>query len=102
MYAVIQAGSRQFKVAVGQELVIDCLPGQAGDIVTFDKVLMVGGDQIRFGAPTVQGASVQATIKAQKKGDKVIIFKYKRRKNYKRTRGHRQPLTVLEVKDITV
>jgi large subunit ribosomal protein L21 len=100
MYAVIQTGSRQFKVAVGQELIIDSLPGQAGDSVTFDKVLMVGGDQVKFGAPHVAGATVLATIKEQKKGDKVIIFKYKRRKNYKRTRGHRQPLTVLEVKDI--
>lgn len=101
MYAVIKAGSRQFKVSVGEQLVLDSVAGNAGDSVTFDNVLMVGGENPRFGSPTVAGASVKAVIVEQAKGDKVTIFKYKRRKNYKRTRGHRQPITVLEVKSIS-
>jgi large subunit ribosomal protein L21 len=101
MYAVIKAGTRQFKVAVGQQLVLDRVSGNAGDSVTFGDVLMLGGDQPRFGSPTVAGASVQAVILKQEKADKITVFKYKRRKNYKRTRGHRQPITVLEVKSIS-
>jgi large subunit ribosomal protein L21 len=61
---------------------------------------MVGGETVKVGAPTVAGASVEATIKSQGKGEKVTVFKYKRRKNYKRTQGHRQPITVLEIKAI--
>jgi large subunit ribosomal protein L21 len=97
MYAVIQAGSRQFKVTEGQTLTIDRVPGNAGDTFKFEKVLMVGGDKIALGSPTLKGAVVEATIKSQTKGEKVTIFKYLRRKNYKRTRGHRQPVTVLEI-----
>lgn len=100
MYAVIQAGSRQFKVSEGQTLIIDRVPGNAGDTYTFDKVLMVGGGKTLVGAPTVAGATVSATIKSQARGEKVTIFKYKRRKNYKRTQGHRQPITVLEIGSI--
>ena len=102
MYAVIEAGSRQFKVTQGQTLIIDRVPGNAGDTYTFSDVLMIGGATPKFGAPTVAGASVTATIKSHTKGDKVTIFKYKRRKNYKRTAGHRQPLTVLEIGSIKV
>jgi len=97
MYAVIVAGSRQFKVEQGQTLTIDRVPGNVGDKYTFSQVLMIGGDAVKVGAPTVAGASVEATIKSQGKGEKVTIFKYKRRKNYKRTTGHRQPITVLEI-----
>jgi large subunit ribosomal protein L21 len=98
MYAVILAGSRQFKVTEGQTLTIDRVPGNAGDKYTFSQVLLVGGDAgTKIGAPTLAGATVEATIKTQGKGEKVTIFKYKRRKNYKRTTGHRQPITVLEI-----
>ncbi|MCX6108916.1 MAG: 50S ribosomal protein L21 [Proteobacteria bacterium] len=97
MYAVIRAGSRQFKVAQGETLTIDRVPGNVGDKFTFDQVLLVGGSTIKVGAPTVAGASVSATIKSQEKADKITVFKYKRRKNYKRTYGHRQPITVLEI-----
>jgi large subunit ribosomal protein L21 len=100
MYAVIEAGSRQFKVAVGETLTIDRVPGNAGDQYTFKNVLFVGGDKTVVGAPLVSGASVTATIKSQTKGEKVTIFKYKRRKAYKRTQGHRQPITVLEINKI--
>ncbi len=102
MYAVIVAGSRQFKVQQGETLTIDRVPGNAGEKYTFDKVLMIGGDKTVLGSPTVAGAFVEATIKTQMKDDKITIFKYKRRKNYKRTQGHRQPITVLEIGQIKV
>ena len=98
MYAVIVAGSRQFKVTQGQSLTLDRLPGNVGDQVTFDQVLLVGGNGgTKVGKPTLTGATVEAVIKSQGKGDKITVFKYKRRKNYKRTHGHRQPQTVIEV-----
>ena len=102
MYAVITAGSRQFKVAEGQTLQIDRVAGNVGDKFTFSSVLMIGGDKLQLGAPTVAGASVTATIKSQGKDAKITIFKYKRRKNYKRTYGHRQPITVLEINTINL
>jgi large subunit ribosomal protein L21 len=102
MYAVVQAGARQFKVTEGQTLVIDRIPGEAGAAYTFDKVLMVGGSSPKVGVPTVAGAKVAATIKSHQLGEKLIIFKYKRRKSYKRRQGHRQPQTVLEIGKITV
>ena len=100
MYAVISAGSRQFKVAEGEKLQIDRVPGNVGDKYTFSSVLMLGGGTLVLGKPTVAGATVTATIMSQGKGEKIRIFKYKRRKNYKRTTGHRQPITVLEINKI--
>ena len=100
MYAVIDTGSRQFKVAEGQTLVIDRVPGNAGEKFTFKDVLMIGGSKTVIGAPKVAGATVEATIKEHTRGDKILVFKYKRRKNYKRTQGHRQPQTVLEINKI--
>jgi large subunit ribosomal protein L21 len=100
MYAVIKAGSRQFKVSEGETLVIDRIPGNEGDKFTFNTVLMVGGASPRIGSPTVAGATVEATIKSQTRGEKITVFKYKRRKNYKRTYGHRQPLSVLTINSI--
>ncbi len=100
MYAVIEAGSRQFKVTEGQTLQLDRVPGNVGDKHTFSSVLMLGGAKMVLGKPTVAGATVTATIMSQGKGEKIRIFKYKRRKNYKRTTGHRQPITVLEINKI--
>lgn len=97
MYAVIKAGGHQYRVKEGDVLQIDKLEGQAGDKVTFDKVLMVGGAKTTIGAPLVAGASVDATIKEQLRAPKIIVFKYKRRKNYKRTKGHKQPITTVEI-----
>jgi large subunit ribosomal protein L21 len=102
MYAVIKAGSRQFKVTEGQTLTIDRVPGKEGETYTFNQVLMVGGDKVKVGTPTLAGASVAATIKSQTKDAKVTTFRYKRRKNYKRTVGHRQPITILEIGKIKV
>lgn len=100
MYAVVTAGSRQFKVQEGETLVLDRLPGNAGETFTFTKVLMIGGEKTVLGAPLVAGATVEATIKSHSLDDKIMIFKYKRRKNYKRSFGHRQPITTLEIKKI--
>src|SRR5690606_10203783 len=102
MYAVIRAGSRQFKVAEGDTLQVDRIAGNAGDKVKFDQVLMVGGKNIKIGSPMVSGAVVEATIESQGKGEKIRVFKYKRRKNYKVTQGHRQPITTLKIGKITV
>ena len=100
MYAVIKAGGHQYKVSQGDQVKIDLVDGKAGDKITFDQVLMVGGDKPVVGAPLVSGASVEAVIKEQTRDPKVIVFKYKRRKNYKRTKGHKQPVTVVEISKI--
>jgi large subunit ribosomal protein L21 len=100
MYAVVTAGSRQFKVKEGETLVLDRVPGSAGEKFTFKDVLMIGGSKTVLGAPTVSGASVEATIKSHGLADKILVFKYKRRKNYKRSYGHRQPISVLEITKI--
>ena len=99
MNAVIKAGGHQYRVAEGQQLDIQKIPGNEGDEVTFDQVLSIGSD--KFGSPLLYGAKVQATIKKQFRDDKVLVFKYIRRKNSKRLRGHRQPLTKIEIKQIS-
>lgn len=97
MYAVIKAGGHQYRVQEGDQITVDLCPGKEGDKITLDQVLMVGGDKPQVGAPFIKGATVEATIKGHQKNDKVLIFKYKRRKNYKKTQGHRQPVTVLTI-----
>ena len=100
MYAVINAGAHQYTVKEGDVLTIDKIEGSAGDKVTFDKVMLVGGNAPKIGAPLVAGASVEATIEDQTRNPKIIVFKYKRRKNYKKKRGHKQPVTVVKVSKI--
>lgn len=97
MFAVIKTGGKQYKVAKNDVIVVEKLPGEAGSTITLDEVLMVG-DQI--GAPVVAGAAVTATVVEQTRGDKVIVFKKKRRQTYRRKNGHRQDLTVLRITDI--
>jgi large subunit ribosomal protein L21 len=102
MYAVIKTGGKQYKVAQGDRLRIEKLPAGVGDTVTFDEVLLIGGvDALKIGAPLVAGASVQAKIIAQDRAKKIIVFKFRRRKNYRRKNGHRQPFTALEITGIT-
>lgn len=101
MYAVIRTGGKQYRVSEGQTLRVEKLPGGAGDKVTFSEVLLVGGDTTKIGQPLVSGASVSAEIKAQDKGPKIVIFKFRRRKNYRRKTGHRQPYTELKITGIT-
>lgn len=100
MYAVIKAGGHQYRVTKGEVLEIDRLEGQEGDAVTFDKVMMLGGETIKVGSPLIEGARVEAVIKEQKRAPKIIVFKKKRRQGYKRKRGHKQPLTLVEITGI--
>ena len=102
MYAVIKTGGKQYRVAAGDVIKVEKLEGEVGNSVAFDQVLMVGGDEARIGTPTVDGATVTAEVLEQGKGDKVLIFKKKRRQKYRRTRGHRQHQTVLRISDINV
>lgn len=101
MYAVIRTGGKQYRVSEGQTLRVEKLPGSAGDKVTFGEVLLVGGDTPKIGQPLVAGASVSAEIKAQDRGPKIVIFKFRRRKNYRRKTGHRQPYTELKITGIS-
>ncbi len=100
MYAVIKTGGKQYKVAQGDRLRIEKIPAGVGDAVTFDEVLLVGGDAIKIGAPLVAGAKVEAKVVAQDREKKIIVFKFRRRKNYRRKNGHRQPFTALEITGI--
>ena len=106
MYAVIRTGGKQYRVASGQVIKIERLDGAVGDTVAaFDQVLMIGDEadgEPKIGAPLVEGARVTAEVLEQGKGAKVIVFKKKRRKNYRRKRGHRQLQTVLRIRDIAV
>jgi len=101
MFAIVKTGGKQYKVAENDVVIVEKLAGEAGSEITLDQILMVGGeDTVTVGAPLVEGASVTAEVLEQGKGDKVIIFKKKRRQNYRRTKGHRQEQTVLRIKSI--
>ncbi len=100
MYAVVEVKGKQYRAEKGAVLRVDSMEGEAGAAVTLDSVLLVSGDKIQVGAPYVKGVSVKATIKEQVKGDKVIVFKYKPKKDYARTQGHRQRYTMITVEDI--
>ncbi len=101
MYAVIKTGGKQYKVAPGEKLKVEQIPADVGAEVVLDQVLMIGeGESVRLGQPTVEGASVKATVVAHGRGDKVRIFKMRRRKNYHRTQGHRQNFTELKIDSI--
>jgi len=102
MYAVIRTGGKQYKVAKDDVIVVETLAAEAGATVTLDEVLLVAdGAAASVGTPTVSGAQVTATVVGHKKGDKVLIFKKRRRHNYRRKIGHRQPLTVLKITGIS-
>jgi large subunit ribosomal protein L21 len=101
MYAIIRTGGKQYRVAQGDKLRIEKLPGDVGQDVTFDEVLLVGGDKITVGKPLVQGAKVAGKILAQDRAKKVIVFKMRRRKNYRRKNGHRQAYTEVQITGIS-
>ena len=101
MFAVIQTGGKQYRVAKGDRLRVEKLPGDIGAPVVFDRVLLVGGEAIKVGTPLVAGAKVQAEITAQGRDRKIIVFKFRRRKNYRRKNGHRQPYTELKITGVT-
>ncbi len=101
MYAVIKTGGKQYKVAKDDRIVVEKIAGEAGATVSLDEVLMVGDDKTQMiGAPLVKDASVTATVLEQTRDKKIIIFKKKRRQNYRRKNGHRQDITVLQITDI--
>lgn len=101
MYAIIATGGKQYKVAEGEKVRVEKLEGEIGGKITLDRVLMLGeGTNVKIGRPTVEGASVEAEITDQARHKKIVVFKYKRRKNYRRKYGHRQPYTELKINRI--
>ena len=101
MYAIVEAGGKQYRVAAGDKIRVEKCGVEVGDTLTLDKVVMIGKDDGPvFGTPTVEGASVKTKVLAHGKEDKVIVFKYRRKKNYRRFRGHRQQYTDLAVESI--
>ena len=98
MHAIIETGGKQYKVTEGDTLFIEKLEAEAGQAITFDKVLAIlDGDMATFGAPVVEGASVAATVVKNGKGKKVRIFKYNPKKGYRKRQGHRQPYTKVQI-----
>jgi large subunit ribosomal protein L21 len=100
MFAVIRTGGKQYRVAAEDVIKVEKVKGDPGEIVQFGEVLVVGGDNVTLGAPTIAGASVAAEVLEQGRGAKVIAFKKRRRKNSRRRRGHRQEFTLIRVTEI--
>ncbi len=100
MFAVIRTGGKQYRVAAEDVIRVDKVAGQPGEIVEFGEVLVVGGDNVQLGAPTVAGATVAGEVLEQGRGAKVIAFKKRRRKNSRRKRGHRQEFTLIRITEI--
>ena len=101
MYAVIKTGGKQYRVSPGEKLKVEQIPADVGAEVVLDQVLMVGeGESVRLGQPTLAGAAVKATVVGHGRGDKVQIFKMRRRKHYRKQQGHRQNYTELKIQSI--
>ena len=101
MYAVIQTGGKQYRVKSGEQLKVESLAAAVGATVSFDRVLMLGeGEGVRVGAPFLDGAAVKATVVAQGRGEKIRIFKLRRRKHFAKTQGHRQGFTEVRIDEI--
>ena len=100
MFAVIKTGGKQYKIAANDKVTVERLAGEPGDKVELAEVLMIGGDSVTVGSPTVAGAVVACEIVEQSRGDKVIAFKKRRRQNSRRKRGHRQLLTTVKITEI--
>ena len=101
MYAVVKTGGKQYRVSLGDRVKIEKIPGEVGAEVNFDQVLMIGGtDDVKVGTPVVSGATVSARIVKQDRSKKVMVFKFKRRKGYKKKQGHRQAYTQVEITGI--
>ncbi|WP_088103680.1 50S ribosomal protein L21 [Halalkalibacter urbisdiaboli] len=100
MYAIIETGGKQIKVEEGQEIYIEKLDAEAGETVSFDNVLMVGGSDVKVGAPFVEGATVTAKVEKHGRQKKIIVWKMKAKKNYRRKQGHRQPYTKVVIEKI--
>ena len=101
MYAVVKTGGKQYRVQSGESVRVESLPAEVGAAVSFDEVLMVGaGESVRVGTPFVAGATVNATVVAHGRGEKVRIFKMRRRKHFQKSQGHRQGYTEVRIDDI--
>jgi large subunit ribosomal protein L21 len=97
MFAVIKTGGKQFRVTVGDTIYVEKLPVENGGVVTFDALMVGENDNIRVGTPVVEGAAVEGRVVRQVKGQKIVIFKYKPKKNIRKKQGHRQPYTQVEI-----
>ena len=103
MYAVVRSGGKQYRAEVGATIDVDRLPQEVGESIALDDVLLVANDEeVQIGAPTVEGASVTATVVEQFRGKKIIVYKYRQRTNYRRKQGHRQYYTRLRIDEIRV
>ena len=100
MYAIIATGGKQYKVSEGDIITIEKLGVEAGEKVTFDQVLVVGGDDLKVGDPTVEGATVEASVVKEGRAKKVIVYKYKRKTGYHKKNGHRQSFTQVKIEKI--
>jgi large subunit ribosomal protein L21 len=98
--AIIRTGGRQYRVSEGETVRVEKLAGEPGSAVEFSEVLMIGGDAPKFGKPLVSGAKVTGEVVTQGRGDKLVIFKFKRRKKYRRKNGHRQSYTAVRITGI--
>jgi large subunit ribosomal protein L21 len=102
-YAIIRTGGKQYRVAPGQTIRLDSLLGEPGAQIEFNDVLLGSdGDRVRIGVPTLSGARVSGEVIRHGRGDKIVVFKFKRRKNYARKQGHRQDFTEVRIHDITL
>ncbi len=101
MYAIIKTGGKQYKVSEGDLVRVEKLDNEIGESVEFDEVLLVGGDdEVKVGAPTVENAKVSATVEDQAKDKKIVVYKYKPKKMYRKKQGHRQPYTLVKIDSI--
>ena len=100
MYAIVKTGGKQYRVEAGDTIHVDKLEGGVGDTITLEEVLLIGGGDLKIGHPHVADAQVMGTVVSQERDRKIRVFKYKRRKHYRRTRGHRQSLTTLRIEEV--
>lgn len=100
MFAIIKTGGKQYKVSEGDVIKVEKIEAEAGDKIEFDQVLMVAGDDVKVGSPVVEGAKVSAEVLDQKKDKRIVIFKFKAKKNYRKKKGHRQPYTLVKIEKI--
>ncbi len=102
MYAILETGGKQYRVSEGDVITVEKIPGEAGDAVEFDKVLLLSNDgDVKVGSPYIEGAKISGEIVETGKGKKIIVFKYKSKKDYRRKQGHRQPFTAVEITSLT-
>jgi large subunit ribosomal protein L21 len=100
MYAVIKSGGKQYKVAPGDRVKLEKIEAAKGASVIFEQVLMIGGDEVKVGSPLVENAAVRGTVESQGRGNKIIVYKFKRRKGYHKKQGHRQDYTMVRIDEV--